>query len=262
MLYICIPAYNEAPTIGLLLWRIRRVFEELPREYELIVLDDGSTDATPETLKPYGEVLPLTVLRNAERHGYGAALDRLARTVAARTRYPRRDALVVMQGDFTDQPEHLPEMVKRFEGGADVVVGVQTGSPGNAPRPVRLLRRAAPWLLGPSVRVVGVSDPVGTYRLVRISVVRDLLRAGGSEPLISQRGWAANAELLFKLSRTARRIETVELTPRYDLRPRESRVRPWGGALDLYRFGVAARGTGITSSGQSIAEAPTVTTPT
>ena len=60
MLYICIPAYNEAPTIGVLLWRIRSVFQEYAREYELVVYDDGSTDATAEVLEPYTRVLPLT----------------------------------------------------------------------------------------------------------------------------------------------------------------------------------------------------------
>ena len=33
LLYICIPAFDEAPTVGLLLWRIRKVFQEYPREY-------------------------------------------------------------------------------------------------------------------------------------------------------------------------------------------------------------------------------------
>lgn len=241
MLYICIPAYDEAPTVGLLLWRIRKVFESFPREYELLVLDDGSTDATAETLASYAEVMPLTVLRNEHRQGYAAALDRLARTVAARTRYPRRDAMVLMQADFTDQPEHLPELLKRFEGGADVVVAETKAAVHQAPRPVRLMRRVAPWLLRPFVRVEGVSDPLGSYRLARIAVVRDAVREAGSTPLVSQSGWAANAELLVKLARFARRVETVELAPRYDLRPRESRVRPWAGALDLYRFGVASR---------------------
>ena len=50
MLYICIPSHNEAPTVGLLLWRIRKVFREYSREYEIIVYDDASTDDTAAVL--------------------------------------------------------------------------------------------------------------------------------------------------------------------------------------------------------------------
>jgi glycosyltransferase involved in cell wall biosynthesis len=241
MLYICIPAFNEAPTIGLLLWRIRKVFEEYSREYEILVLDDGSTDATAETLKPYTEVLPLTILHNEERKGYGAALDTLVRAAVKRTRYPRRDALILMQGDFTDQPEHIPELVKRFEGGADVVVAEQSTHSKRAPAAVRRLRRVAPWVLRPFVKVPGVRDPLGTFRLFRIAVLRDLLKEAGEAPIAQRAGWAANVEVLVKAARCARRVETVELDARYDLRPRATRVRPFAGAMDLYRFGWATR---------------------
>lgn len=241
MLYICVPAFDEAPTIGVLLWRIRKVLEEHPREYELIVLDDGSTDATADTLQPYTEVLPLTVLRNARCAGYPSALDTLARTAAARTRYPRRDAMILMQGDFTDQPEHIPELVRRFEGGSDVVVAERPTLARRAPAAVRRLRLLAPWVVRPFLRIPGVSDPFGTFRLYRLSVIRELIREAGDAPIVQCPGWAANVELLVKAARVARRVETVPLDQRYDLRPRASRVRPLATALDLYRFGWATR---------------------
>lgn len=240
MLYITIPVYNEAPTIGVLLWRIRKVFQDYSREYEIVVYDDGSTDATVETLEPYAQKLPLTVVRGGTHRGYAAALDALVRIVARRTRYPRRDAMIVMQGDFTDRPEHLPELVKRFEGGADIVV-TERAVAVDGPVPVRRLRRVAPWVLRPFVSVPGVKDPFGSFRLYRISVVRDLLKERGESPVVEREGWAANVELLLRAMALARRTETVEVEPRYDVRPRESRVRPFSDAMNLYRFGRMAR---------------------
>ena len=240
MLYICIPAYNEAPTIGLLLWRIRKVFQEFSREYEVLVHDDGSTDETSNVLEPYRKVLPLTLLGGSEHVGYARAIDSLLRTAARRTRYPRRDGVVIMQGDFTDQPEHLPELVKRFEGGADIVVGERTVDE-KWPTAARRLRLVAPWVLRPFVNVPGVSDPFSTFRLYRTTVVRDLLKEKADASIVERDGWAANVELLLRTAKHARRIETVTLEPRYDLRPRETRVRPLAGAMDLYRFGWASR---------------------
>jgi dolichol-phosphate mannosyltransferase len=82
MLTICIPSFDEGPTIGIVLWRLRKVFEAEPREYEVIVLDDGSTDATAETLKQYARVMPLTVIRHAEPRGAGRARARRRRAHA------------------------------------------------------------------------------------------------------------------------------------------------------------------------------------
>jgi glycosyltransferase involved in cell wall biosynthesis len=240
VLYICIPAYNEAPTVGLLLWRLRSVMQDFAREYEILVYDDGSTDGTAETLKSYTEVLPLTVLGGSRHVGYASALDFLAREVAKRTRYPRRDGMLLMQADFTDRPEDLPELIKRFEGGADVVVGERQLSDA-WPGPARLLRRVAPFILRPFVAVPNVKDPFGTLRIYRISVIRDLLKAAGDNPVMRTDGWSANVELLVRSSRFARRIESIAFTPRYELRPRGTRVRPWRNALALYRSARALR---------------------
>ena len=242
MLYVCIPSYNEVPTIGLLLWRIRNVFQEYSREYEIVVYDDGSTDDTADVLKPYHKVIPLTVLGGKAHVGYAAALDALARTVSQRTRYPRRDAMITMQGDFTDVPEHLPELIRRFEGGADLVVAER--SPAALPTPARRLRRVAPWILRPFSSVPGVQDPFGSLRLYRIAVIRDLIKASGDRPIVEAEGWAANVQLLVRAAPFARRIETVSLDARYDLRPRESRVRPWNDALNLFRMARTLRARG------------------
>jgi glycosyltransferase involved in cell wall biosynthesis len=243
LLYICVPAYNEAATVGLLLWRIRKVFQDYPREYEILVFNDGSTDATADTLQSYTDVLPLTIMGADEHVGYARALDALCREVSRRTRYPRRDAMVVMQADFTDQPEHLPELIKRFEGGADLVVAERpaTSNGHTSPRPVRWLRRFAPLVLRPLMKVPGVSDPFGTFRLYRITLLRDLIRHAGDEPIVQGAVWAANVDLLARTAPFARRIETVELEPRYDLRPRASRIHPWTDAVDLFRFGRTRR---------------------
>ena len=241
MLYICIPAYNEAPTIGVLLWRIRKTMEEFRREYELLVYNDGSTDQTAETAASYATVLPLTVLGGSARVGYARAVEALMRTVAQRTRYARRDAVIVLQGDFTDLPEHLPELVRRFEGGADIVA-TERASNDLTPIPERRFRKIAPWLLRPFVTIQGVKDPFSTYRLYRVAVVRDAIKAAGSSHLAQGEGWAANVDFLLATMPHARRIESVELAPRYDIRPRPSRIRPLSDAMALYRYGRTARG--------------------
>ena len=131
-------------------------------------------------------------------------------------------------------------MVKRFEGGADVVVA-ERPSDAVAPQPARLLRRMAPWVTRPFVSVPGITDPFGSYRLFRITVIRDLLKEAGDAPVVTSEGWAANVELLVKAARFARRMETLPVDPRYDLRDRPTRVRPLADLVTLYRFGWSAR---------------------
>jgi glycosyltransferase involved in cell wall biosynthesis len=233
MLYVCIPSYNEAPTIGLLLWKIRQTFTAFPREYQLLVADDASTDATPEVLEPYTRVLPLTVVRHAGRRGYAASAEALLRVSLERTDRPKRDAAILMQADFTHSPASLPDLVRRLDSGADMVVG-EGSLTGEPSRGYRLVRRLGPWLLRGAVHAPGVSDVISGFLAFRLVALRHAMREYG-HPLLTLEGWAANAELIGKIARLARRVDTVPVVERHDLRQRPSRVRPLDAARGLWR---------------------------
>lgn len=247
MLYLAIPAQNEDATIGVLLWRLRTVLAEFPREYEVVVYDDASSDETAAVAEQYTHAMPVTVLRGATPVGYAGAVDALVRYVAGHTRYPRRDAMLILQADFTDPPGIVPEFARRFEGGADLVVGERT-TVVDAPVPVRRLFTAAAWALKPFVRVEGLRDLTGSMRLVRISALRDLLRTVGDAPVCEGDSWTANADLLLQLVPHARRVETVPVEPTYGVRTRDTRRVTVRDALAALRWGWRARGRRVKPS--------------
>ncbi len=234
MIYVCIPAHNEERTIGVLLWKVRRVMQEFGRDYAVHVYDDASTDETAQVLARYETVLPLVVTRSEQRMGYAGALEALLREVASRSTYPKRDVLVTLQGDFTEGPENIVPLAKAIEGGADLVAG-EGSSADTPPRAVRLSRWAAPILLGRALKGAPVPDPLCGVRAYRAIVIKKALR-DRSGPLIHQSGWAANLELLKELAPHARRLSHVPVELRYDLRERPSRHKTLGTLRGLTRL--------------------------
>lgn len=233
MIYICIPSYNEAPTVGLLLWKVRQVFAGFPREYQLLVLDDGSNDLTAEVLERYTRVLPLTVTRHRERLGYAASVEELLREAVARTDRPKRDSAVIMHADFAHGPHFIPDLVRRIESGADIVIA-QGKLEGEPSRSRRLVRRLAPMLLRGAVMIPGVTDVVSGFAIFRLVTLRNAFRQAPARLLTTQ-GWTANAELYDRAARYARRVETIDAVERQDLRQRPSRVNSWDAALTMWR---------------------------
>jgi glycosyltransferase involved in cell wall biosynthesis len=237
VIYVCIPTHNEATTIGVLLWKTRKVLDEFDRPFQVVVHDDASTDDTPEVLERYRHALPLTVLRSERQLGYGASVEALLRHVQKVAPYAKRDCAVVIQGDFTEDPEDIVPLVKALEGGADIVAAQVTGERGMLPPPMRLVRWAARALLRWVVARAPVSDPLSGLRAYRAIVLKKALRdRPEDEPLIHADGWAANVELLARLAPHARRMAEAPLELRYDLQVRPSRFKAGKTFMSLARL--------------------------
>ena len=225
MIYVCIPSRDEAGTLGLLLWKVRKVFAELEREYQLVVVDDGSTDDTAAILPNYERALPLTVLRETAPLGTPRAVTRLLREALARTDRPRRDCAIVLHADFRHDPAVIPILVKQIDSGADLVVAEGTPE-ASSPRGYRLLRRLAPWLLRGRGRIPGIRDTVSGCYAARLITVREAMQHQVGD-WVATEGWAANAEMVARLAAHSRRVVGVPMQEHQERQQRPSRIRPW-----------------------------------
>ncbi len=233
MIYFCIPTRDEAPTVGLVLWKLREELAASAREYQMLVGDDGSTDATSEVLEPYTRALPLTVFRSGEPIGYAATIERLLREALDRSDRHKRDVAVLWPADYTVAPSDLAEMLRKLDSGADLVIGEATVT-GEQDRGRRIVRRWASRLLGSKVRVPGVRDVVSGVVAIRLVALRQAFRDRPDRWLITE-GWAANAELVSWVAGAARQVERVPVAVHADRRQRPSRVEPWPLARSLWR---------------------------
>jgi len=243
MIYVCIPVHNEVRTAGLVLWKVRQVFAAFPREYQLLVCDDGSTDGSSELLASYAKVLPMTVITHRERRGYARTLEELLQQALQRTDRPRRDCAIILHADFSHSPEDMEAMVRRLESGTDVVVAEGLPPASEIPSAQRLARSWAPRLL----RVPGVRDSVSGFIAVRLIVWRQARRTDGA-PLLATDGWCANAELVARLAGHARSLETIPAGTHHVAVRRPPRTSPWRRLADAWRARAAIRAARVTAA--------------
>lgn len=113
---VAVPLYNEEALVGQLIDRIGRVLDHIPGgPHEILFVDDGSTDETFGVLERSAESDPrITIISFSRNFGHQAAITAALEHVSG-------DVAVVMDGDLQDCPEEIPEFLKRYHEGYDVV---------------------------------------------------------------------------------------------------------------------------------------------
>jgi hypothetical protein len=245
LIYICIPTHNEQQTVGVVLWKLRQVLTDFPRDYQLLVADDASTDKTPEVLEPYTRVLPLTVIRSDRRQGSAASLEMLLREAVRRSEYPKRDVIVTLQADFSEEPDDLVPLVKRLEAGADIAVGNKVSATREA-RTRRFARSLAGFFMRRQKWPEGVATPFEGYRAYRLHAVKRAVEERSGARVIRHDGWAGHAELLKAVLPHARRVDVVEVDERPDRLQRPRREKPFAAAMQVRLMASGMEPPGLT----------------
>jgi glycosyltransferase involved in cell wall biosynthesis len=109
---VVIPAYNEEKTIDEVLIRTYKTMETIGLPYEIIVVDDGSTDKT----RMLAERHKVTTLTNGTNKGKGHALK-------TGLQHAIGNMVITMDADGSHQPEEIPHILKPLLSGADIVTG-------------------------------------------------------------------------------------------------------------------------------------------
>ena len=118
---IVVPLYNEQENLSGLHQALADVMALLALPYEVILVDDGSQDATPDLMDALAFDDPHVVAIHLGRNfGHQAA-------VSAGIDHARGQAVIVMDGDLQDPPDVLPRFIARWKDGYDVVYAVRTG---------------------------------------------------------------------------------------------------------------------------------------
>jgi glycosyltransferase involved in cell wall biosynthesis len=194
-LSVVIPVYNEEATLRTILARVCRV----PIPKEIVIVDDCSTDTTPEILRTLEGTAGLRIICKVRNEGKGAAL----RTgFAAAT----GDVVLVQDADLEYDPRDYPRLIRPLiEGEADVVYGSRFL--GEHPQDPSWLHRVGNGLLTRASNLftgLRLTDMETCYKAFRRDVLRNLQ--------ICQNRFGFEPEVTAKLARRRARIVEVPIT--------------------------------------------------
>lgn len=165
-LSIVIPCYNEVENLRPLVEEITAVCNPLPLDYEIIFIDDGSTDGSFELIKKlheeHGQITAVRFRRNfGQTAGFAAGFD-----------LARGDVIITMDADRQNDPADIPQLLAKLDEGHDVVNGWRQ----NRQDPF-LFRKVPSWIANQLIARLGkvnLRDRGCSLRAFRAEVVHDL----------------------------------------------------------------------------------------
>lgn len=140
---VIIPVYNEEKSVEHVIKELKNILSTLSMEYEIVIVDDGSTDRSPEILS---NIDGITYLAHTKNIGYGAALK-------TGIKIARGDVIVITDGDGTYPNEMIPELIKEMDQ-YDMVVGARAKNDPNIP----FIRKPVKWFLGKLANYLAETD--------------------------------------------------------------------------------------------------------
>ena len=165
---IVAPVYNEVDSVPELHHRVRDVMQELGEPWELVLVDDGSSDGSSDRIRHLAStdehVRPVIFARN-----FGHQL-----AVTAGLDYSRGQAIVIIDADLQDPPEVIPDLVAKWREGYEVVFAVRRERRGES----WFKRVTASLFYRLIYRITDVDIPLdtGDFRLIDRKVVNALSR--------------------------------------------------------------------------------------
>jgi len=194
MISFVFPAYNEAENLKRFPSEVVPVFDALNEPYEIVVIDDGSTDDTAAVASSLGGRVRL--VRHDRNRGLGAAIK-------TGIKESRGDIVITMDTDLTFAPTLVPRLLERFrKGDVDCVSGSpkMAGYDGKIPFYRKAISYCASLVYAVAIGA-WMRDVSPIFRLYK----RDQLL----ELPLETNGFEINAEILFQLIRRKRRIVEV-----------------------------------------------------
>jgi glycosyltransferase involved in cell wall biosynthesis len=203
---IVLPVFNEAGHLDDEIERIRKTMDDSPYRFEIVVVDDGSTDGSGERLQ---RIEGIRLLRFGTNRGSGSARKYGTQAAAGRI-------VVWTDVDMTYPNDTIPELLEQMEG-FDQVVGARTSEEGT----IKLLRKPAKWLirrLASYLTGVQIPDLNSGFRAFRREVALPYLH-------LLPRGFSCVTTLTMSFLSNGYSIKYVPIE--YSVRAGESKFHWW-----------------------------------